>query len=204
MALLSVTAEQYLYTNIAVSFCVSGGVNAGLCYVLYPSDSLGEKPLGVFNWPATIAGDLVVTSVVMGIMTWILSGGLTLADSFNKYPIHITSDIEIPPPYWVLYPHWPTIRPLLFNDPARSSDASPEFGCFAALANEFRTGLGLGIVAAVFGFLVSLVLLVKTSAWSTEDMIMLKAVFGAIVEVPITWITARVALEQCRERNQAG
>lgn len=66
---------------------------------------------------ARVHRDLVVTSIVMGVITWVVTGGLTLNDDFRAAPVKIVSYPSGPAPRWVTM--WPLIQPLFFNDPSR-------------------------------------------------------------------------------------
>eukprot|EP00040_Diaphanoeca_grandis_P039998 m.260891 g.260891 ORF g.260891 m.260891 type:complete len:299 (-) comp40836_c0_seq1:681-1577(-) len=197
--LLSISGATYLTLNSIVPMFIAGGLCIGVAFALYPTSKLNESPAGVFLWPSTIAGDLIVTSIMMGVMTWVISSGLALSDDFKQAPLHITSYPELAwLPAWCIE-KWPQIQPIFYSDPAIED---PPSKC-SAILHELKSGLLLGvIVAGVVGLPLSLLLLVKQNVWTLHELVVLKALYGGLVEIPVAFISVATALHQCKERRQ--
>jgi len=70
-------------------------INAGLTALLY----YGAHPLPLWGWPDTFGGDILVTGVITGILTWLIAGNLSMRDMRIGVPIlgkltplHVYSD----------------------------------------------------------------------------------------------------------------
>eukprot|EP00035_Acanthoeca_spectabilis_P004890 m.107855 g.107855 ORF g.107855 m.107855 type:complete len:256 (-) comp12777_c0_seq3:199-966(-) len=198
---VEIPGDTYALVNMVASALISGGICVGAAIGMYTDTNVERDEPGVWAWPNTIAGDLVVTSIVMGVITWVVTGGLTLNDDFRAAPVKIVSYPSGPAPRWVTM--WPLIQPLFFNDPSR--DYLNPLGKCAGLLQNLKVGLMLGLLmAAAVAIPLSLLLLAKTDRWTVDDLVILKGLYGAAVEVPIAYVTVRTALQQCRDHAEHG
>lgn len=128
--------------------------------------------------------DLVVTSIVMAVLTWVIAGGLTLNDDFRQAPLKIASYPGGPPPRWVSI--WPRMRPLFFNDPSREYLNFPNK--FYGFLNNLKAGFYLGLLMAlVVALPVSLFLMIKTSREFPSCLCMSTLSLAPSLPLPLTY-----------------
>lgn len=76
----------YAVISTIITIILSAVINAAVSYPIY--DGKIEQT-SLFAWPSTIAGDVVVTTIVNTMITWFLSCQITLGDFSRTKPLHI-------------------------------------------------------------------------------------------------------------------
>jgi hypothetical protein len=92
-AVVTVTAKTYLFLNTLVSSVISVAANGLLAWAMYSSS---EKILKMSVWgiPNTVAFDLIITTIVQTLITFLISSILSVRDLTTKYPIKVNTTVS--------------------------------------------------------------------------------------------------------------
>ncbi|EER10086.1 hypothetical protein Pmar_PMAR007085 [Perkinsus marinus ATCC 50983] len=172
--LLRIPLWFYFLSTCVVSLVIATAINVGVAYAMYPPDIAAET--GVWAWPSTICGDLVITAAASFLITWLLAPTIGLNDFIKGFPIE-TKPSSFPVVTRKLSGSLFMINPVFGKDPE-----NPISGC-TAFGRQFRGGIiGAIILAGTWGIVLSLFMMIKTQPWSQSDLALLKGVYGAVTE----------------------
>ena len=161
----------YALAGATIAGIISSAINGGVTYLLYNGK---EAETAMFAWPSTVAGDIVVTSMLGTVITWTIATQLTLGDCDRSEPFKLTKRI-------------PASRlPSCFSQVAvyaRRRIGDKESGSILCnLVTVALVGAAFGVVFTVtFGVAFMLVgLFALQDTWTLESLLIFKCILGFI------------------------
>lgn len=174
---LKITFKLYAAVTTLGATAINAGINGGLAYVMYGAEGKAEAA-GLFEWPDTIVGDMILTCFLTAFAQNLLSSQMGHADMVSTWPFFIKPASK---PLASSYPRlggWLLGQPRIFDGDALVSRKSK----FVQVA---RRGLLLGVLSL---FLVGVPVLVvfffvsdKDESWDLELLTIFKAVLGGLL-----------------------
>ncbi|KAJ3290597.1 hypothetical protein HDU79_003125 [Rhizoclosmatium sp. JEL0117] len=191
----------YVVIRAVISGTISGGINYGIAFVMYSAPS--PQP-HAYKFPSTVVGDFAVTSLIQGIIIWMLTvfgtfgdlrSGLGLpyvgGDSFIKdmTMIQLLPNVESRRDGFIRFWVRPSHKIDVLAPSASSSERSARLyrnmklaGCSALISIPFYGLLAIAFVFSLYG----------VEYYERQTAIVMKAVFGGvsgfISSFLITWI----------------
>eukprot|EP01116_Phalansterium_solitarium_P006718 TRINITY_DN19066_c0_g1_i1.p1 TRINITY_DN19066_c0_g1~~TRINITY_DN19066_c0_g1_i1.p1 ORF type:complete len:261 (+),score=29.25 TRINITY_DN19066_c0_g1_i1:61-843(+) len=182
----------YLIVNQALGSAVlDGGINAFLAWLTYKDAS----DTGLWVWPSTLAGDIILTALLEPFLTWVIGGALASAD-IRKRKWFCNSELpNTPYPRFLKGLRW-ILTPEAFNFSKGDRWWTFFFKLFFCIRGGllfsvpyiFIVGGGVsGITTAIVG---------ADYRFTMAQCIVYKAVYGAVFALFVTPVVAWLALAQ--------
>lgn len=202
-----VPAWIYLILNTVVSSLISGAIDAGLTAAMYHPDIY--KEVGVFVWPNTLAGNILLTALIQGTLTWFIchtlirNGQRAKVLGIGRFPRPDCCDTTIP---------------MIFCQSEDLLRCPPKGGCnwpsmgrlLLSLIKSLARGLLFGFTMVwIVGWPVTLILygIEDTSIdtyeywWLIVFMFVYGFCYGVIIAIPITIIALMSPKEEDEDED---
>jgi len=190
-----VPAWLYLILNTFVSSLISGAIDAGLTAAIYHPDIY--KDVRVFEWSNTLAGNILLTTIIQGTLTWFLchtlirNGQRAKVLGIGHFPRPACCDSTIPMIFF-------QSEDLLRCPPKKGCNWPGIGGLFLSILKSFCRGLLFGFTMVwLIGWPVTLIMygIGTTSIDGSYDywwLIVFMGVYGfcygVVIAIPITVI----------------
>ena len=155
-----------------------------------------EDETAMFAWPSTVAGDIVVTSMMGAVITWIIATQLTLGDCEKSTPFKLTHRIESSKLPQMLQ---------TFAGFSRRKIGDVEAG--SCLCNFVAIGLVGAVVGLVFTLTIGVAfvlvgLFALNDTWTLESLLIYKCILGflnGLVVQGLAVLMASTLMEEAHE-----
>ena len=170
----------YVTVSTVLGTLISAGINTAISYALYYGK---EAETAMFAWPSTLAGDVVLTCIIGSIITWLVSGQITLGDMDKDTPLRITQRFlrkEALPGEWLPALAEASYRTIFNNDDTQKAGSSSWWQNFAFIV---MTGalVGIGLVPVLGTVFVLVGYLAFDDAWTMKSLLLYKGVLGGVM-----------------------
>jgi len=201
-------AWLYLILNTLISALIAGAIDGGIAAAMYHPDIY--KEVKVFAWPNTLAGNILLTTLIQSTLTWFICHSLIR----NGQRAKVLGIGRFPRPAFMDTP-----LPLIFLQSEDILRCPPKGGCngpsvvclLLSIVKSFGRGLLFGFAMVwIIGWPVTLIMFgiedTSIDQYHYWWLIVFMAVFGfslgVIIAVPITVIALMSAPEEQEEEKE--
>ncbi|KAF4655630.1 hypothetical protein FOZ61_007474 [Perkinsus olseni] len=193
-ALLSMPLWFYLSMVSVMSVVIAAGINVWVAHAIYPPDIAVQA--GVWAWPHTICGDLVITAAASFFGTWMMAPTMSLNLILTGFPAEVKPSSF--PRVSMKIPRWLKINPVFGKDPENPMSICSEGT--AAVRQVIVAGIGAAIMAGTWGIILSLFMMLHPIPWCRGDLMLLKGLYGAVTEAICNSLAMTVLVIQVSPR----